>query len=167
MAAIHMEPVTPDIWEACAALEVRPEQRQYVADVSYYLCLCHYGSTWHPVSIICDGRVVGFFMWAIEDDGTGNVGGLVVDAASQRRGVARAVLQTLIQRCESSPGCTGLALSYSPDNCAARALYASLGFHETGEVLDEGAEVVARRMPALPSSGGGERRAGGRVIAVG
>jgi diamine N-acetyltransferase len=153
VVAIHMEPVTADNWEACAALEVRPQQRQYVAAVSYYLCLCAYGATWHPMSIIRDGRVVGFFMRAIEDDGTGNVGGLVIDAASQRTGVARAVLQTLIQRCESSPGWTGLALSYSPDNRAARALYASLGFHETGEVLDEGAEVVARASIEAPTGG--------------
>ena len=35
------------------------------------------------------------------------------------------------------------ALSYQPENTAARALYASLGFVETGEQEDD--EVVARR----------------------
>ncbi len=45
------------------------------------------------------------------------------------------------------PGCTGIALSVSPDNAAARALYASLGFVETGEVEDDGAELVLRLNP--------------------
>jgi hypothetical protein len=67
-------------------------------------------------------------MWAIEDDGKGNIGGLGIDAASQRTGIARPVINTLIQRCESS----------------------ELGFPETGEVLDEGAELVARRTPCAP-----------------
>ena len=35
-----------------------------------------------------------------------------------------------------------MALSYSPENTAARELYASLGFVETGEQEDD--EVVAR-----------------------
>ncbi len=39
----------------------------------------------------------------------------------------------------------GFALSYQPDNEVAKALYASLGFVETGEVDDD--EVVARRRP--------------------
>jgi diamine N-acetyltransferase len=150
VVGIHLEPVTADNWESCVALKVRRHQRRYVAEVSYYLCLCVYGSTWHPVSILRDDTVVGFFMWAIENDGTGNVGGLVIDATQQRSGIGRAVLNILIQRCESSPGCTGLALSYHPDNHAAKDLYAALGFQETGEVLDEGAEVVARRIPSAP-----------------
>lgn len=37
------------------------------------------------------------------------------------------------------------ALSYRPDNAAARTLYLSLGFTETDEWIDDGAEVVARR----------------------
>jgi diamine N-acetyltransferase len=45
----------------------------------------------------------------------------------------------------NEPGCTGVALSYAPDNVAARRLYATLGFRETGEIEDDGAEVVARR----------------------
>ena len=38
--------------------------------------------------------------------------------------------------------CPNVALSYSSDNTGARALYASLGFRQTGEMEDD--EVVAR-----------------------
>ena len=66
-------------------------------------------------------------------------------AAVQRTGVARAALTALIERFEAQPGCTGVALSYRPDNVDAKRLYAALGFVETGETEDDGAEVVARR----------------------
>ncbi len=39
-------------------------------------------------------------------------------------------------------GCSFAALSYEPENTAAKALYADFGFVETGEM--EGDEVVAR-----------------------
>jgi diamine N-acetyltransferase len=42
-------------------------------------------------------------------------------------------------------GCRSCALSYSPQNTVARALYQSLGFVETGEIED--GELVARLSP--------------------
>jgi diamine N-acetyltransferase len=141
---VRLEPVTSANWERCAAIAVRPGQERYVAAVTYYLCLCLYGSTWRPVAIVRDDAVVGFYMEAVEDNATVWVGGLVIDAAAQRTGVARSTLSVLIGRCQADPGCPGLALSYHPDNTAAKTLYASLGFRETGETLDGGAEVIAR-----------------------
>jgi diamine N-acetyltransferase len=49
----------------------------------------------------------------------------------------------LIALLVSLPDCREIALSYDADNVAARPLYASLGFLETGERTDDG-EVVAR-----------------------
>jgi diamine N-acetyltransferase len=142
---VHLEPVTEANWRDCAALTVRPDQADYVAAVTYYLSLCAYGSTWQPLAIVRDGAVVGFCMWGVDDDGSRWIGGLVVDAGVQRTGVARSAIVALIARFEAEPGCTGVALSYSPDNVPARRLYATLGFVETGETEDEGGEVVARR----------------------
>ena len=48
----------------------------------------------------------------------------------------------------AADGCDSVALSYSPGNAVARALYLSLGFEETGEMEDD--EVVARRRPSAP-----------------
>lgn len=145
MSEVRLEPVTEDNWRDCAALTVRPDQAEFVAMVTYYLSLCCYGSTWQPLAVVRDGTVVGFCMEASDDDGSRWIGGLVVDASVQRTGVARSALVALIQRFEAEPGCTGVALSYSPDNDAARRLYTTLGFVETGETDDDGAEIVARR----------------------
>ncbi len=145
MSRIELRPVTSENWQACAALSVRADQARFVAPITYYLCLCAYGETWQPMAIVRDGTIVGFCMWGIDDDGSAWIGGLVIDQSQQRTGVARAAVSALTDRFVGEPGCPGMALSYAPDNEAARALYRCVGFVETGETDDDGAEVVARR----------------------
>ena len=147
---IDLVPVTAENWRACAALTVHPDQQRFVNAVTHYLCMCHYGDTWHPLAVTRDGEVVGFVMWAVDDDASRWIGGLVIDAARQRQGLGRAVVRELRQRLIAEPGCPNVALSYEPDNTAARELYRSLDFEETGETEDT--ELVARWHPASPST---------------
>jgi diamine N-acetyltransferase len=147
---ITLEPVTADNWRACAALTVRPEQQEFVNAVTYYLCMCHYGDVWHPLAVVSEGEVVGFCIWGIDDDRSRWIGGVVVDAARQRTGIGRALVTALVERLAAEPDCPNVALSYVPENKAARALYASLGFVETGEMEDD--EIVARW--TRPGTGG-------------
>lgn len=56
--------------------------------MTYYLCLCAYGTTWHPAAVTRAGRTVGFVMWGVDDDRSRWIGGLVVDVAVQPSGVA-------------------------------------------------------------------------------
>jgi diamine N-acetyltransferase len=139
---LRLVPVDAGNWRDCAALSVRPEQEQFVSAVSYYLCLCTYGSLWQPLAVRRGEETVGFVMWAEDDDHSRWIGGLVVDAAQQRGGVGRGIVRALQERFAAEPGCPNVALSYSPANAGARALYASLGFVETGETEDD--ETVAR-----------------------
>ena len=142
---IDLVPVTGENWRACAGLTVRPEQQRFVNAVTYYLCMCAYGDTWHPLAVTRDGEVAGFVMWAVDDDASRWIGGLVIDAGHQGQGLGRAVVRQLRERLIAEPGCPNVALSYEADNTAARHLYRSLGFHETGETEDT--ELVARWTP--------------------
>jgi diamine N-acetyltransferase len=146
-ATIQLEPVDADNWRDCAALHVRHDQTAFVQPVTYYLCLCAYGTTWNPEAITREGAVVGFVMWGVDDDQSRWIGGLVVDADVQRQGIGRGAVRQLLQRFGDEPDCPNVALSYAPDNAAARALYASLGFTETGETAEDGGELVARWTP--------------------
>jgi diamine N-acetyltransferase len=141
---VRLVQVDAQNWRDCAALRVTDEQRRWVADVSYYLSLCAYGGSWFPLAITIDGQVVGFVRWAVDDDASRWIGGLVIDAGQQRRGIARQALVSLTRLLIAQEGCTEVALSYGPDNTVARGLYAALGFVETGETADDGAELVAR-----------------------
>ncbi|GAA2867503.1 N-acetyltransferase [Actinoplanes cyaneus] len=142
---IRLEPVTAANWRDCAALTVHEEQRAFVAEVSYYLCMCAYGDTWQPVAAYRGDEVVGFAIRAADDDGSRWIGGLVVDARHQRQGIGRELVRQLRERLIAEPGTPNVALSYQPANTGARALYLSMGFVETGEREDD--EVVARWTP--------------------
>jgi hypothetical protein len=75
----------------------RPDQERFVAPVTYYLCLSIYGQIWHPLAIVADGAVIGHVLWAIDDaDHSRWIGGFVVDAAAQARGIGRAALEAMI-----------------------------------------------------------------------
>ena len=145
-ASIELRTVEAHNWRACADLEVAPEQRDFVSPVTRYLCLCHYGDVWHPLAVYAGDEVVGFAMWAVDpSDQSGWIGGLVIDEARQRNGYGRATVEALIRRLLETADCDTCALSYSLENAVARALYASLGFVETGERV--GDEPAARLSP--------------------
>ncbi len=144
MVDVRLVEVDADNWRACAALRVGEEQQRWVADVTYYLCLCTYGGTWHPLAIQRGDDVVGFLMWAVDDDHSRWIGGLIVDIAHQRHGVGRAAMIEAIRLLIAQPGCAGIGLSHHPDNRAARSLYGALGFSDTGETDEDGAELVSR-----------------------
>ena len=140
---IELVDVTAANWREVAAVTPHPDQQRFVATTTYYLCLCHYGGQWNPLAVVGDGAVVGFVMWAEDTDKSRWIGGLVVDATAQRQGVGRAAVQIMLDRFAAEPDCHEAALSYQPDNLAARSLYAALGFIEGDEWADD--EIVARR----------------------
>ena len=131
-------------------------QSRWVAPVPHYLAHCLLTGEWQPLEVRAEERTVGFVMWARDPaDGSYWIGGFVIDRKEQGKGYGRAALVALREVLRSKPGCRQLALSYHPDNAVAKALYASVGFLETGEM--EGHEVVARldvrpRRPAAYSS---------------
>jgi diamine N-acetyltransferase len=140
---VSLREVTADNWRACTRVTpFADHQAQFVQTVAYYLNLCHYGGVWHPLAITAGDEVVGFVMWAVDDDDSRWVGGFVVDASHQRKGYGRQALRLLVDLLSRQSGCTGIALSYEAENLAARELYLSAGFEETGETEDD--EVVAR-----------------------
>jgi diamine N-acetyltransferase len=68
---------------------------------------------------------------------------VMVDQRFQGKGYGRAAMELLLDRLRATPDCDEVAISYEPENAVARRLYASVGFHETGEVVE--GEAVARR----------------------
>lgn len=147
---VALEEVGAHNWAACADLHVADDQAQFVAPITRYLAMCAYGDNpWHPLAVVEGDTVIGFVMHAIDtDDNSLWIGGLLIDTAHQRRGHGRAATRLLIAQAFAG-GHRNAALSYAPSNQPARSLYASLGFVETGELVDD--ELVARR-PLVQSS---------------
>ena len=60
-----------------------------------YLLLSTRSEVWTSLAVYADETVVGHVMWGVDDDGSRWIGGMVIDAAEQGRGVGRATVRTL------------------------------------------------------------------------
>ncbi|MDC7234947.1 MAG: GNAT family N-acetyltransferase [Spirochaetales bacterium] len=140
---ISLVPVDSENWREVATLEVHEDQAEFVASGSYYLCLCTYDNLWHPLAILLEDEVIGFMMWAVdEDDGSCWLGGITIDKEYQGKGYGRRAVKGALQMLNREKGYTDFALSYNSENKGARHLYSSMGFEEHDEMEDD--EIVAR-----------------------
>jgi diamine N-acetyltransferase len=142
---VTVHPVTEDNWRDVRDLTVAPSQRAFVEDSNSYLALCC-STDWNPCAVSVADDVIGFMMWAIDDDDSVWLGGIFIDTRQQRRGYGRRCVEVLVGQLAEQAGEAGFALSYQRENSVAARLYLQLGFVETGEMVD--GEVVARRRPA-------------------
>lgn len=109
-----------------------------------------------PLAIAHEGEAVGFLMYeyyvptpekpeeALQKEPYYYLYRLMVDASQQGKGYGRAAMERLIEHVRTAPEGKGTALyiCYLPDNLVAKAFYESLGFVETGQVVD--GEVFTR-----------------------
>jgi diamine N-acetyltransferase len=147
---VTLRPVDDDNWRAVADVAPRDDQRAWVpALAARYLLLTMRSDVWNSLAVYADETVVGHVMWGVDDDGSRWIGGMVIDAAEQGRGVGRAAVRTLAAWLADQDDGHPVRLSYHPDNASAARLYTSLGFAPTGAMEDD--ELVAELRPAVPS----------------
>lgn len=140
---VTLRDITRDNWLQCIRLRVAPDQEKFVASNAVSLAQSKYEPEWQPYAIYDDERMVGFIMYGLEpNEGQYWIQRLMVDAAFQRRGYGRTAMRLALQRLQALPDRPAIAISYEDHNEVARQLYASLGFRETGEIIE--GEVVAR-----------------------
>ena len=145
MMNVTLREITADNWRACVKLKVAPEQERFVASNVFSLAQSKYEPELIPMGIYDGEMMVGFLMYRPMDFGVGRVWAiyrLMVAHDQQGKGYGRAGMVALLERLRAIPGYNAVLISFVPDNDAARKLYASLGFTDTGEV-DDG-EIVYR-----------------------
>ena len=155
---IRLEKISSkNVWDLLK-LDVSEEQKSFVAanDVSVieaYLAVTSGGHAF-PFGIYDGDLPVGFCMigygtddsWedapAVAKDSY-NIWRLMIDRRYQGRGYGKAAMRLILDFIAAQPcGPAELCwLSYEPENTAAKALYASFGFRETGEF--DGEEMIA------------------------
>src|SRR4051812_40128235 len=109
--SLTLEPVDRANWRAVAQLGVAAQQAAFVAEPCYYLALCCYEDTWHPLAITVDGTVVGFCMWGIDPaDASCWLGGLLIDQRYQGRGYGKRAVQAALVMLAEQHGQRAFAL---------------------------------------------------------
>ena len=155
---IRLEEVNgKNVWEILK-LRVSDGQEDYVArnDISIieaYIAITHHGHAF-PFGIYDGNTPVGFCMigFGTDEDWEDapaiakenyNLWRFMIDKRYQGKGYGKAAMKLVLDYISSEP--CGRAeycwLSYEPENTAAKTLYASFGFRETGEF--DGDEAIA------------------------
>jgi diamine N-acetyltransferase len=146
----EIRPVTKDNWRELSKLQVREDQRHFVAPNVYSIAEAQFGfdheGHWdfHPFGIYEDNVPVGFLMYGYNfphPKQQAFIIRLMVDEKFQGKGYGRFGMQKMLEFFRADERIKEVGISYEPENEAARKLYASLGFVEPGEMLDE--EVLA------------------------
>ncbi|MFF8554408.1 GNAT family N-acetyltransferase [Streptomyces sp. NPDC015501] len=139
---VTLHDVDADNWRAVADSAPRDDQRDWVpALAARYLLLSSREDTWNSLAVLAGEVVAGHIMWGRDEDGSYWIGGMLIDAAHQGKGIGRAAVRTLAAWLSAREDCSVVRLSYAPENEAAAHLYTALGFRPTG--ADEDGEVVA------------------------
>jgi diamine N-acetyltransferase len=141
----EIRPVTKENWRELIRLKVREEQTHFVASNLYSIAESQFGDDieghwdYHPFGIYDAGTPVGFLMYGINFDHPKQqafIIRLMVDEKYQGKGYGRFGMQKLLEIFRGEERIRVVGISYEPENEGARKLYASLGFEETGEMID-------------------------------
>ena len=153
---IELQPVTIKNWETLIKLKVREDQQGFVASNLYSIAQAQFGDEFQghwdlfPFGIYVGEEPVGFVMYALKfdyPDYEAFILRLMVDENQQGKGYGRAGMEKVLELFRADERIHAVGISYEPHNEAARKLYASLGFVETGRIVDEETEAVLKLRP--------------------
>lgn len=147
----EIRPVSLENWQSLIKLKVREDQTGFVASNLYSIAQAQFGDEYeghwdlHPFGIYDDDEVpVGFLMYGLNFNHPKQqafIQRLMVDEKFQGKGFGRFAMERMIEIFRADERIQEVGISYEPHNEGARELYASVGFVETGEMVEE--EVVA------------------------
>ena len=142
--------VTKKNWKELIRLKVREDQTHFVASNLYSIAESQFGDEeeghWDlfPCGIYEGDTPVGFLMYGCNFEHPRQqvfIQRLMVDENHQGKGYGRFGMEKMLELFRADGRIREIGISYDPENEAARKLYASLGFQETGEIAY--GEVVA------------------------
>lgn len=143
---VSLRPVTKENLYPVLALDVRPEQRTYVATNAKSLAEAHFHPEAWTRAIYSGETPVGFLMlWddhqakPSEEADPYYLWRFMVAAEHQRRGVGARALGLLVDHVRTRPGARRLLASCQGGDHSPEGFYRSLGFARTGR--DENGEI--------------------------
>ena len=131
---VQLEQVTKENIDAVLALDVNEDQKGFVSSTAESLAQAYaYSATAFPFAVSDDGKIVGFIMMGYyEEKQYYTLWKLLIDRKYQHRGYGRKALELGIAFLKEQIGVTEIYTGVSPGNAAAKHLYLSIGFKETG-----------------------------------
>ncbi|UCI22418.1 GNAT family N-acetyltransferase [Mesorhizobium sp. B2-1-8] len=139
---MHIAPVTKANRALVTALQLAPEQMDFVASNADSLREARSDRDARPRAVIVGDQPVGFLMYEVpRDHDEARIYRFMIDRAWQGRGYGKAALRAVLEEIRGLGHIRHVSICYEPENEAARRLYRSAGFVEEG--LDEDGEMIA------------------------
>lgn len=143
-ATVTLRDVDRHNFRQCIKLDVREEQRGFVASNVISIAQSKVEPECVPQAVYAGEEMVGFIMYGYDTDEREHfIGRVMIDGQHQGKGYGRAAVVEAVRRMRADPGCRAIILCVVPQNVGAQRLYESLGFVKTGEVSESG-EVYMR-----------------------
>ena len=140
---ITLKEVTAENFIIISKLKVKESQQDFVAPNAYSVAQSKFYPTWVCLAAYAGEEPVGFAMYGIEEeDNSLWIIRMMIDEKFQGNGYGREILKEVVEHIKSRNLIEEIYLSFVPGNDAARKLYASHGFKDTGRV--EQGEIVYR-----------------------
>ena len=152
----EIRPVTRENWQQLIKLQVREEQKHFVASNLYSIAQAQFGDEFeghwdlHPFGIYDNDEPVGFLMYAFNFEHPTHqafIQRLMVAEKFQGKGYGRFGMQQMLEIFRADKRIHTVGISYEPENDAARKLYASLGFVETDRIIEDEVEATLKLRP--------------------
>ena len=140
---IQLKPVTGDNLEDVLALKVYENQEDFVSTTAESLAQAYvYAKTAFPFAVCCGQDVVGFIMMGYyEEKRYYTLWKLLIDRKYQGRGYGRKALELGVAFLKEKFRVSEVYTGVLPENRAAKDLYRSAGFTETG-LFENGMEEL-------------------------
>ena len=143
--------VTIENWQALIKLQVREDQKHFVASNLYSIAQSKFGDEYEghwdlfPFGIYDEETPVGFLMYALNfahPTHQAFIQRLMVDEKFQGKGYGKFGMNWMLDFFRADERIKMVGISYAPNNEVARKLYASYGFVETGKIVDGDTEAM-------------------------
>ncbi|KAA0546698.1 GNAT family N-acetyltransferase [Bacillus sp. BGMRC 2118] len=145
MNTITIHEVNAHNFNSVINLKLADFQKDYIASNVYSIAESKVNSCYTPYSINLGKEVIGFVMTDydpnLEDQNKYWIPRFMIDARYQGKGYGKQGMQVILKGLFTNEDCSFVRLSTEPSNVAAIRFYESLGFVQTGELLEE-TEVI-------------------------
>ncbi|MCP3741427.1 GNAT family N-acetyltransferase [Rossellomorea sp. BNER] len=141
MAQISIQKLTVKNMYKCLNLKLAKDQVDRIAPNVYSIAESKVNSNFTPYAIHLDDEVIGFVMTEFDPNEIEErkywIPRFMIDVSYQRKGYGKEAMQQVIDMLKINNDCHYIGLSTEPDNYSALRFYESLGFINTGELLEE------------------------------
>ena len=141
--SIYLKDIDENNLLECALLTTNKEGKNYifeefVASNAFSIAQSKVQKGWIVKAIYDDDLMIGFAMYGYcyEYDFY-EICRFMIDHKYQGKGYGRRALVKIIEEMKENEECKDIYISFDPKNNIARSLYESLGFKDTGKVLEE------------------------------